>query len=394
MLTFADLFSGCGGFSAGFNKNAVYSGLLAADNNASAGEVYKHNLPDIPFELRDLHDIDDVATVVGQLKGRCNVLLGGPPCQGFSTLGKRRDADRRSTLVDRFLEIALEIGPDIIVMENVRGITSKTHCSGVKYPERIRQVLGKGSYNVADFIINAAEFGLAQTRRRYVMVAVRRESSLLGSPDLLVDGILRQRTERRMTLRDAIGDLIPIESGGGAAELSVQDGSQQEKIIFNHQAMRHGKDLLERLAHVPPGGGLLDVPKHLLTEHLGRMVEGHYGEGGHIKNIYGRLAWDKPCGTIVAGIDKITCGRFVHPEADRLLTPRECARIQSFPDPFRFFGGRVAQYYMIGNAVPPRISEVIACAISEACSLSAVKRRERSPEKQSYLKNTQALSSA
>ena len=127
--------------------------------------------------------------------------------------------------------------------------------------------------------------------------------------------------------------------------------------------MNHSAKLKERFSYVPKGGGLLDVPSHLLTPHLQKMVSGHYGSGGHVKNIYGRLSWDKPCGTIVAGMDKITCGRYLHPDANRLLTPRECARIQSFPDEFKLIGGQVARYYAIGNAVPPQLAQVLGMAI-------------------------------
>ena len=143
----------------------------------------------------------------------------------------------------------------------------------------------------------------------------------------------------------------------------MQGRGKSSTVIFNHRALAHSDQLLRRFAHVPPGGGLLDVPRRLLTPHLRKMIDGHYGNGGHIKNIYGRLEWGKPAGTVVAGIDKITCGRFLHPDADRLLTPRECARLQSFPDSFRFHGSMVKCYYLIGNAVPPKFSEVFASAI-------------------------------
>jgi DNA (cytosine-5)-methyltransferase 1 len=109
---------------------------------------------------------------------------------------------------------------------------------------------------------------------------------------------------------------------------------------------------------------LLDVPRRLLTDHLRRLVDGAYGSGGHVKNIYGRLEWGKPSGTVVAGIDKITCGRFVHPVENRLLTPRECARLQSFPDEFAFMPSLVASYYLIGNAVPPKAAAAMGRSVA------------------------------
>src|SRR5262249_19902508 len=116
------------------------------------------------------------------------------------------------------------------------------------------------------------------------------------------------------------------------------------------------------------------------NRHLKRMKRGAYGSGGHVKNIYGRLEWDKPAGTVVAGIDKITCGRFIHPNANRLLTPRECARLQSFPDDFVFFGSAVTQYYLIGNAVPPNVSTAImlaACAVLRNIETASKRRSFR-----------------
>ena len=255
-------------------------------------------------------------------------------------------------------------------MENVRGITSKIHKSGLNFPEFIKNLMTNGDdhchYDIENILINTLDYGLAQTRIRWFLIGVRRDLNT-GSNCLrnIMTGIKIRRTRKVMKLVDVIGDLPHIESGEGSDVMEIIKGKQL-KTIYNHRAMKHGQPLLDRFSHVPVGGGLINVPRELLTDHLIRMLEGQYGNGGHIKNIYGRLDWQKPCGTIVAGIDKITCGRFVHPEANRLLTPRECARIQSFADDFRFQGSLVNQYYMIGNAVPPKISFVIANSIAKA----------------------------
>jgi DNA (cytosine-5)-methyltransferase 1 len=166
---------------------------------------------------------------------------------------------------------------------------------------------------------------------------------------------------KKAVLRDVIGNLPKVAVREGADVLELEDGS----LIYNHKSMKHSKQLEIRFSHVPKDGGLLDVPVELLTNHLRKIVNGEYGSGGFAKNIYGRMNWNKPSGTIVAGMDKITVGRFVHPDENRLLTPRECARIQSFPDDFIFTGGMVSQYYQIGNAVPPKISRIFANIFSE-----------------------------
>lgn len=368
-LSFADIFSGCGGLSYGFYTNPTYKGLLAVDHSESAGLVFEVNHPKMKFKIRDLFEENQIDKVINELKNNCDVLLGGPPCQGFSTMGKRRADDKRNTLIEAYLKIVAGIKPKIVIIENVKGIQSMRHFSGELYPEFIKNNLQNNcspKYETSTLLINTQEFGLAQTRTRFLFIAVRDDVNEGGETmQSILDGIMSQRVNKRNNLRNVIGDLPSIESGEGAEEFEMIRNGIKSKI-YNHKAMNHSKKLIDRFKHVPPGGGLLDVPPEILTPHLRKMVEGEYGSGGHVKNIYGRLEWEKLCGTIVAGIDKITCGRFLHPIANRLLTPRECARIQSFPDNFKFLGGTVAQYYMIGNAVPPKISSVLANAISDA----------------------------
>lgn len=369
-ITFADIFSGCGGLSYGFATHEDFKGILAVDHSEPAGKVFQDNHPGMPFELHDLYNEEEAAGIANRLTGHCDVLLGGPPCQGFSTLGKRRGSDRRSTLVDIYLKLVSAVRPKVVIVENVRGIKSMDHPSGMKYPDFMHYYLRTEcdpGYDTDDLFIDTAEYGMAQTRVRYIFIAVRRDVNPNGTAlATLKAEILAQRTFQTRTLKDVIGDLPHVESGEGCEEMTVSGKGRGKKIIYNHKAMKHSSRLIERLRHVPVGGGLPDVPRELLTAHLQKMLDGSYGSGGHVKNIYGRLDWNKPCGTVVAGIDKITCGRFVHPVAHRLLTPRECARIQSFPDNFKFSGGSVAQYYMIGNAVPPLVSAVLANAVVKA----------------------------
>ncbi|HJR06620.1 MAG TPA: DNA cytosine methyltransferase [Pyrinomonadaceae bacterium] len=368
MITFADMFSGCGGLSHGFYKHPDFKGLLAVDHWSEAEKVFKDNHPNIPFETADLYEQTEINSVTARLRDKCDILLGGPPCQAFSTLGKRKDNDKRSSLVEAYIQLCTGIRPKIIIMENVRGITSKKHHSGVSFPDLVKEKLSSGNssaqYEVADILINTLDYGLAQTRTRFFIFAVRKDiENSRRILDNTISNIEGQKKSTVKSLKHVIGDLPKVESGQGAEVMSVEVNGRT-KIIYNHRAMNHSERLLKRFSHVPPGGGLLDVPRRLLTNHLKKVLDGDYGNGGLIKNIYGRMEWDKPSGTIVAGIDKITCGRFVHPEANRLLTPRECARIQSFPDSFKFQGSLVTQYYLIGNAVPPAISKIIAKTIS------------------------------
>ena len=356
-LSVTDVFAGCGGFSLGFDNEKSYEVLYAIDFWDKALETIKLNKPSIRTIQSDLSVSENLDDLIECVAGT-DILIGGPPCQGFSTLGKRRDGDRRSSLVDVFAELTRRVQPKIAIVENVRGIQTKSHPEYGTFANALKRRLesgANGGYVTTSHVLNALTFGVPQNRARWFMLAVR--SDLLDEPttiDRFWEYLGEEAVTNHGTVRDAIGDLPQLDSG------------EEKKIgnsglpLFNHKAMKHSQALIDRLKAVPPLGGLPDVPRHLLTPHLRKMLDGQYGSGGHVKNIYGRMDWDSPSGTIVAGIDKITCGRFVHPDQNRLLSPRECARIQSFPDDYEFAGGQVAQYYQIGNAVPPRLSGAIA----------------------------------
>jgi len=356
-ITYLDLFAGCGGLSFGFYKNPLFECLMASDIWKEAKSNYDSNHKDTPFELKDFSDSHQVDDIVNRFQGKCDIVLGGPPCQGFSTLGKREVDCNKSILVDSFLDAAIKIDPKLILMENVKAIRSKKHPEGGLFIDKIDSRLKEAGYIYKSVVLSALDFGLGQTRQRFFLFASKPEySSQLES---FFSAIESQKKNEHSTLRDLIGDLPSVQAG-------EEYKSSTPPIIYNHKAMNHSEKLVERFKHVPENGGLLNVPIDLLTNHLRKMVEGKYGTGGHAKNIYGRMGWDKPSGTIVAGMDKITIGRFLHPEADRLLTPRECARIQSFPDEFIFTGGMVTQYYLIGNAVPPVFSKAFAKSYIQA----------------------------
>ncbi|MCG3776675.1 MAG: putative BsuMI modification methylase subunit YdiO [Nitrospira sp.] len=367
-FSFVDLFSGCGGMSMAFDDMASVRQVLAIDSWDTAVQTNRRNFPGANVRCAELGSVDAHRILMDETGGHCDLLVGGPPCQGFSTLGKRELECEKSALVDVFVDAAKTLRPKLIVMENVRGFLSKKHPNGALYGDHIRKRLNSGrgatKYLVVDQIVDCRTLGLAQTRQRYILAAVRSDCpEPEGALQCFLETVqsFQSASAQCLTVRDAIGDLPRVPPAGGAFETALANGL----VIYNHQSLNHSAALRARLSHVPPGGGLLDVPRRLLTPHLKRMVDGKYGSGGHVKNIYGRLEWGSQCGTIVAGIDKITCGRFVHPEEDRLLTPRECARLQGFPDDFVFLGGLVAQYYMIGNAVPPPLSRAIAAASHE-----------------------------
>ena len=360
---FADLFCGGGGMSLGL----IYAGLKdvvavdfweAAQNNYTTYEPLSHSM----FMRKNMFSEDDKKDVVeALLNKKIDVLAGGPPCQGFSTLGKREEEDCRNKLVDAYLEIALKVKPKMIIMENVPAIQSMKHESGMKYPEYAKALLKKNGYYATTVFMEGEKVGLAQSRKRLFLLAINKEwvNDVEDFDKEIIDEIQRiEKTYRKKTLRDVIGDLPRYESGEGE-DIATYEG----KTLYNHTVFKYRDDNLARIRCVPYNGGLQDIPDELLSNHLRKMKSGGYGSGGFVKNLYGRLDWDKPSGTVVAGIKKITCGRFFHPECNRLLTVREAARLQSFPDDYLVKGGMIEQYTIIGNAVPPRFSEVIGKAL-------------------------------
>ncbi len=365
MLIFADLFCGGGGMSlgliaAGMKDTVAVDFWEAAKNNYTTYEPLSHS----EFLQLNLFDDKNKDKVVDVLKKKkIDVLAGGPPCQGFSTLGKREEEDLRNKLVDAYLSISLRVSPKMIIMENVPAIQSMKHESGLKYPEYAKKLLEENGYYATTVFMEGEKVGLAQSRKRLFLLAINKKyvSAIENFDEIISSEIKKMESKyERKTLRDIIYDLPRYESGEGK-DIDEVNG----KPLYNHTVFKYREDNLRRIEKVPYNGGLQDIPDELLSNHLKKMKSGGYGSGGFVKNLYGRLDWDQPSGTIVAGIKKITCGRYFHPECNRLLTVREAARLQSFPDDYIVKGGQIEQYTIIGNAVPPRFSEVVGTVLEK-----------------------------
>lgn len=356
---FADLFCGCGGMSIGL-VNAGFIDTIAADFWDVAKENYMSYKPlsSTTFYQTNMFNEDEREELSqALLSANIDLLAGGPPCQGFSTLGKREEKDTRNTLVEAYLKTAIQVRPKMLIMENVPAIQSMKHSSGMRYPEYAKKLLHENGFYAETTFIDGLQVGLAQTRKRLFLIAINKDyvSNIEDfSKELLSTIETLQPSREYKSIREVIGDLPHLESGEGSDVLETNSGT-----IFNHYVFKYEPNTLKRIQAVPENGGLQDIPDELLSNHLIKMKHGGYGSGGFVKNLYGRLDWDKPSGTVVAGIKKITCGRFFHPSDSRLLTVREAARLQSFPDDYRFLGGLIDQYTVVGNAVPPKFSEFI-----------------------------------
>ena len=380
-LTSLDLFCGCGGFSLGM-KRAGFRCLAAIDFNPQAIATFRANFPEIREDHVRQEDItkfppDQLAKIIGTK--HVDVIVGGPPCQGFSTARQRDGAnhgprrlveDPRRQLYQEFLRYVEFFKPRVFVMENVLGIQS---AAGGEYFTRVQHEARQLGYRVATQVADAFALGVPQKRRRQLIVGVRQDvpgffpSTLAPAP----------RAYPSTTLGPAIGDLQKLQAGEGL-ECQKYDLTRR-----NEHFSRWGKVARQYLSEV------LEVTRtEILTAHRARphsardlrdfllLSEGENSGGAmrrgvefefpydktSFKDRYTRQSRQKPCSTIVAHLSKDGL-MFIHPTQNRSLTPREAARIQSFPDWFEFPVARTHQFRVIGNAVPPLIGEAVGLEV-------------------------------
>ena len=331
---FVDFFCGAGGMSYGFHQMADLTGRLrwagAIDIDKHAIDTYEHNYGHRPANV-NLGDaeIDEIRNALDLKEGNELILIGCAPCQGFSSHRKKdhRGPDSRNTLVGRFAEIAVELNPAMIIMENVPDLLAKKHW---KHFQAFKETVEAAGYHIAVKILGMADYGAPQARFRTVLVAARDFIPTLPEPVFTPD--------QYRTVRDAIGNLPPLEAGG------------KDPADPMHMTSRHRKETVEILKQVPKDGG--NRPAGVGPQCLDR-VAGFY-------DVYGRLAWDKTAVTITARCRTPSCGRFAHPEQNRGLSVREAALLQGFPADFYFEGPFDDKFKQIGNAVSPIFSTALA----------------------------------
>lgn len=334
---FVDFFCGAGGMSYGFHKIADLTGKFrwagAVDIDNHAIDTYEKNYGCRPQNL-NLGEIstEEIINALDLNPENELVLIGCAPCQGFSAHRKKdhRGPDARNTLVGRFAEIAVEMNPKLIIMENVPDLLAKKHWVHYK---AFKETVEEAGYHIAVKILNMADYGTPQARFRTVLLASKDFIPTLPEP---VYSPAQYRT-----VRDAIGDLPELEAGG------------KDPIDPMHITSKHRKETINILKQVPKDGG--NRPKGVGPQCLDK-VDGFY-------DVYGRLAWDKPAVTITARCRTPSCGRFVHPEQNRGLSVREAALLQGFPKDFYFEGPFDDKYKQVGNAVSPIFSTRLAAHV-------------------------------
>lgn len=338
-ITTLDLFAGCGGLSHGFrDADLGFEPVLAVEVDPAAARTYKANFGCM------VHDgpIEEVDTFP-----QADVIIGGPPCQGFSPLGRDRDDESRGQLNElwqHFLRAVRAVRPVAFVIENVPEFQRSAQFG------RLLQLLDSDpelhDYKYAYGVLHAADYGVPQSRRRGILMAVRGVAEVAWPPPT-THGPGTQRPYR--TVRDAIGDL-PAETEGFDAAYD-RNGAQ-----LLHFGRRPRPESLMRYRAIPEGGNRFDLARNA-PELLPRCwAEKPTGT----TDVMGRLWWDRPSVTVRTEFFKPEKGRYLHPTADRPITHREAARLQSFPDDFAFEGTKIEIARQIGNAVPVGLAEAIA----------------------------------
>lgn len=344
-----DLFCGAGGLSWGMHKNPHFKTMVALDFDEKAAATFKWNMPETDVVVGDITDAKVKEKIVSLAKAAgVNMLAGGPPCQGYSMKGKKLGLDDpRNFLFREYLDLVEQIQPDVFVIENVKGLLQSANGW---FKEEIIQAIEKLGYSVNVKLLNAADFGVPQSRERAIFICSKHGSITLPNPTV----------QERTTVRDAIEDLAYLESAEGDFEQEyITDAkSEYQKMIregsvklYNHKASNHKQIAIDKLKMIPPEQG-----KECLPEEL------HGNQ--KFKTTWGRLKWDFVSPTIDTRFDASSNGTNNHPFLHRAITPREAARLQSFDDRFVFIGSKVYVRKQIGNAVPPLLAKAIADRIA------------------------------
>lgn len=379
-----DLFAGAGGLSCGLEM-AGFSPILANEIDPNYAETYKRNHPSTEVVVDDIRKICDgnIKKALRLQSGELDLLAGGPPCQGFSINAPIRSLDdERNHLFKDYLRVAEAINPKAILIENVPGIISLGKGTVV---EQIYKELNKMGYSVSHRILFAGHYGVPQMRFRTTFLAIMGKGKVIKFPEpthnatavanftsakelcINVPPLFAQHLKPHTSVWDAISDLPEIEPGNGEGIFGYSALPQNEyqnilrtgsDHIENHICAKLGKINLERLKYIPQGGSWRDIPFELLPAGLKRARR-----SDHTKR-YGRLHPDGLCSTVLTKCDP-HWGSFFHPVQNRVISVREAARIQSFPDSYIFHGSTTQQYEQVGNAVPPLLAKAIGETISK-----------------------------
>ncbi len=394
-----DMFCGAGGFSIGLRR-AGFKIVAAVDNDPDAIRTYRLNHPEMPDEAiieDDAHSVDVWQKLEDLLDGQTlDLLVGGPPCQGFSLMGNRVphkflngnkkfgndyvfEEDDRNHLFEAMIEVVAKLRPRYVVIENVPGLAS-AEIEEKSYAEHIAEWLHTLDYEVEVIRLEAVNFGIPQKRHRYFIFGVRQGEKPLDLAELENKSL---SDDDKTKLKHALYDLPQLSVSDGKWISAHQDSADQDsdlyqpylgafkirgatKILFNHVSRYNNEDDITLYSNLKQGETYRQLVERL-TEELGETPYFTKYDTKNFEDKYYRLEWEGQSKTIVSHLHK-DGNSFVHPEQDqdRSLSVREAARIQSFPDAYIFCGSRGPQFIQIGNAVPPIMGEAIGKIIIRA----------------------------
>lgn len=381
-----DTFAGAGGFSLGFDLTGHFTIIGAIEFDKWAAETFQYNHTHATTLVGDIQQFDK-NFLLDKFQDKPDIILGGPPCQGYSIANRKAGdaSDPRNSLFKEFIRLGKIFEPEVMIMENVPNlIKTKTHSNDLVIDIIVKELEYLG-YHVDHAILSATDFGVPQIRRRLIVIASKRK---LETPFPQATHSIKPNSyslfgndlKRTPTLWDAISDLPQTEACQGSEIMDYTTTPKNEfqktmrgnsEKIYNHVAMKHSKRMVERFASMSWGHSVSDVPEHLKP--VKRNGNGELSEKVYDQNNR-RMFPDRQCHTIAASF----YANFVHPYKNRNFTPREGARIQTFPDCYVFKGkptvvshkllqreGRdeekyLCQYNQIGNAVPPLLAKAIA----------------------------------
>jgi DNA (cytosine-5)-methyltransferase 1 len=393
-FTFIDLFAGCGGLSEGFYRQGfkalthVEYDYYACESLRTRMKHYGYSEDIISVLEKDITNYDILDCIEKEVKKETvDLIIGGPPCQAYSSLGRAKDengmkSDPRNFLFESYERILTHFNPKIFVFENVTGLLT-AKLDNKKILDIILNKLGQ-NYNLIndpnDLVLNSCDYGVPQVRKRIILIGVRKDIKL--EPKDIYNGIIKTHyspessdkekanKKKFVTVKDAISDLPFLLAGEGKKQVkhSVKNWNdflenvrnREDDFIFDHIARNHNVADKKRYREMSKNKWTFEdlLEKRPDLNHIKERV---------FKNSYVVQFWDLPARTIIAHLYK-DGNQFIHPDSnqERTLTPREAARLQSFPDDFSFEGSKTQQFKQIGNAVPPLMAEAIAKSIKKA----------------------------
>jgi len=361
--TAIELFSGAGGLSIGLEK-AGFSIVLANEIENDFAKSFELNHPNTKMICNDIHNIDFYSELKKLHVTHIDLVSGGPPCQGFSTVGSKNEQDPRNSLFYEYLRAVNEINPSYIIFENVAGFTTMYDGSAYKTLIHELEILG---YKTNSSVLEASDFGLPQIRKRTIIIGWKKDLTPVELPTPThYDGSNLFDLPQKLTLMDAISDLPELSANDIKKAYKCEPKNKYQKLLrgemqelTEHNSSKYGEKMLEILSLIPDGGTVNDLPKRLRPKK-------------YFANTYARLFPNKPAPTITRNFGTPSSSRCIHPYQNRALSTREGARLQGFPDNYIFFGSKTSKNLQIGNAVPPIFGEVIAKEIIKSMNANKI----------------------